>query len=102
MAKQTLQQRFISSLEAVGYTRVMNAKSRKYIVMHRAQEPGFYYVGSSGALRVGRSVSESHPVSDGVKRELLGASAVSVIERCPYCNASVNQLHTIDCPHRPT
>lgn len=72
MAKQTLQQQYIAALQGRG-CKIVPALTRKYVVLTRPLKPGtFYYVGSSGALRVGRIATRTLPVSEQFKATLLG------------------------------
>lgn len=73
---QTLHDRFCMALEYRGHRRVVNARTGKYTVYARADldqrgRPTFYYVGVSGALRVGANATESIPASSKFKDLLL-------------------------------
>ncbi len=69
MAKKTLQERFIAALTAERYERVK--ETHKYVVFRRDAEY-YYYVGKSGSLRFGRTVTSSIPVRNSFKAVLLG------------------------------
>lgn len=80
MAKSTYQERFCKGLEAHGETLVkITGKYRvytrtKYLLdtMKGTPIPGkFYYVGQSGALRIGKTASEAIPAHSSVKFRLL-------------------------------
>lgn len=66
---KTLKDRFVAALEARGEKKVK--ETFKYAVYSRAAG-GFYYVGRSGALRVGNTVGGSVPVNNKVKAIMLG------------------------------
>ena len=74
VVKRTLQQRFAAALLARGEVEVK--RTHRYIVLTsrlREGEAGerFFYLGEAGALRRGRTVSESYPVSGALKKILL-------------------------------
>lgn len=72
MPKQTLQQRFHDALIKRGSTLV--EKRRKYWIMTRVSDPAvitYYFLGNSGSIRQGRIYSDSVPIRDSLKRELL-------------------------------
>lgn len=74
---QTLQERFAAQLLLLGETefsahnKFNGRHSKKYRVFSRHKEGGFYFLGKSGALRFGSSVSTSIPASDQFKVTLL-------------------------------
>jgi len=73
MTKPTIQQRLVAELTRLGETVVPDAKTKKYIVMTRGnagRDGYFWYVGKSGALRTGKTVTTSVP-RDDYKRFLL-------------------------------
>jgi hypothetical protein len=72
----TIHDRLVAALRARGETMVPGRSSR-YTVFTRTcretgQKIGFYFVGRAGALRVGRTVTESIPVPATIRRRLLG------------------------------
>ena len=72
MARKTIRDRLIDALIAKGSSIVENARTRRYTVLTRYDgRPGYLYVGRSGALRVGRTVSESRGIPEFVKARLL-------------------------------
>lgn len=70
MAKPTLQQRLVEALVASGRGAPVESRSRKYITLKRP-DGRFFYVGKAGALRFGRTVSESMAAPDEFKQRLL-------------------------------
>lgn len=66
----SIRDRFIAALTARGETRV-DYPSDKYVAFTRAQG-GHFFVGKSGALRFGPTISGSMPVSARAKLDLLG------------------------------
>lgn len=77
MAKQTLQERFIAALVKKGLKEVK--RTTKYVVFDRNDKATFYYVGKSGALRVGRTVSTSIPASIDTKYRLLHEAEIGAL-----------------------
>jgi hypothetical protein len=72
----TIHDRLVAALIARGESLVPK-RSTKYTALTRTKRDtgeslGFYFVGRAGALRVGRKVTESIPVSEGIKKRLLG------------------------------
>ena len=65
----TIHDRLVAALQKLG-EHVLANKTRKYTTMSRAGG-NYYYIGKAGALRTGRTVSNSRPVSETVKRLLL-------------------------------
>ena len=70
MPKPTLQQRLVDALIASGRGAVIESRSRKYITLKRP-DGKFFYVGKAGALRFGRTVSDSMAAPDDFKQRLL-------------------------------
>jgi hypothetical protein len=70
MAKPTLQQRLVDVLIASGRGTPVASRSRKYVTLKRP-DGGFYFVGKAGALRFGKSVSDSMAAPDEFKQRLL-------------------------------
>jgi hypothetical protein len=72
----TIRDRLVAALTAQGET-LVPGRSSKYIVLTRTsretgQKIGFYFVGRAGALRFGRTVTESIPVPVAIRRRILG------------------------------
>jgi hypothetical protein len=68
----TLAERYAEALTALGLTEVTaNQRSRRYRCFTSSHPALFYYIGKAGSLRIGRCRTESRPVSDRVKRDLL-------------------------------
>jgi hypothetical protein len=74
MPKRTLQQRLVDALVAAGRGTPVESRSRKYITLKRP-DGTFYYVGAAGALRFGRSVSDSVAAPDDFKQRLFEETA---------------------------
>jgi hypothetical protein len=70
MAKPTLQQRLVDALVASGRGTPVESRSRKYLTLKRP-DGSFFYVGKAGALRFGKSVSDSMAAPDEFKQRLL-------------------------------
>lgn len=71
---------FKEALELRGYKQVSSARdehqrkhpySRKYITMYKEGKEEYVFLGTHGAVRVGKTVSSSHGLSDGAKVRLL-------------------------------
>ena len=62
---RTIKERLITALEARGWNQDFNARTSKYAVFTNPHPEGKinYYVGKSGALRVGPNISHSRPSS---------------------------------------
>ena len=67
----TKREKFKLALEKMGYTEI-ESRSRKYVTMDK---PGcrYVYLGKSGAVRRGTTISGSVPVSDCTKKNLLNS-----------------------------
>lgn len=65
-----LQQLYAEALETLGEHRISNARSRKYWTYSRGMG-GFFYLGSSGAVRAGRTIADSVSLSEWAKRTIL-------------------------------
>ena len=70
MPKPTLQQRLIDALITSGRGTPVESRSRKYVTLKRP-DGSFFYVGRAGALRFGKSVSDSMAAPDEFKQRLL-------------------------------
>lgn len=68
MAK-TLREKYIEALKAKSYEEV-NSRSSKYVVFRRDAE-FYFYIGKSGSLRIGRTITGSVPVTKAYKNSLL-------------------------------
>jgi len=62
MAKQTLQDKLVKALEAQGHNVV--ARKPRYIKMSSADPDRYYFVGTKGSLRRGKSKTESRSLSE--------------------------------------
>jgi hypothetical protein len=74
MSAPTMEQRFCAALEARGEALVRTGKYRVYTRtkgMPLSARPSFYYVGASGALRVGCAAVGSIPAGRKFKEILL-------------------------------
>lgn len=71
MARPTLHDRLVAALLARGERIVENARTTRYTVLTREGGGGFYFVGKAGALRIGRTVADSHPAAESVRRRFL-------------------------------
>ena len=73
MQAKTIHDRLVAALTARGESVVEDARTTKYTVVTReAGKAGFYYIGKAGALRAGRTVTESRPVAAALRARLLG------------------------------
>ena len=70
MPKLTLQQRLVDALVASGRGTPVTSRSRKCITLKRP-DGSFFYVGKAGALRFGKTVSDSIAAPDEFKQRLL-------------------------------
>lgn len=68
----TKQDKLIEILKAEGSEVVTACRSEKYVCMTRTRGEGFYWIGKSGALRVGNTVSSSIALPELAKRLLAG------------------------------
>ena len=73
MAKKTIQERLIEALKLQGCPEVQSrsTKYRVFMDIRTAKKGGFLYVGKAGALRFGKTVTDSRP-ADAYKAALLG------------------------------
>jgi hypothetical protein len=66
-----MRERFIEALKNRGAEEVPS-RSGKYVTLTRPNANGlFFFVGESGGLRTGKTVSRSAPVQDAYKKRLL-------------------------------
>jgi len=70
MPKPTLQQRLVDALIATGSGTIVPSRSGKYVTLKRP-DGGFYFVGRAGALRFGKTVTDSMAAPDDFKKRLL-------------------------------
>ena len=70
MPKLTLQQRLVDALIATGRGTIVPRRSRKYVTLTRP-DGSFFYVGPAGALRYGKTVTDSMAAPDDFKQRLL-------------------------------
>jgi hypothetical protein len=76
MAKKTLHDRIVAALLQRGEAITEDIDTRRYTVMTRTNRDagtrdGFFFVGRSGALRTGYTVTKSRPVSEVWRTRLL-------------------------------
>lgn len=71
----SIRDRYIKALTAQGEHELKNHKSRKYVVFTHHGFDGYYFIGKSGALRYGPTVTNSWPMSSAAKAKLLGSRA---------------------------
>jgi hypothetical protein len=74
MPKHTIQQRLVDAIVASGRGTLIESRSRKYVTLKRP-DGGFYFVGKAGALRFGKSVSDSMAAPDEFKQRLLAETS---------------------------
>lgn len=70
MPKLTLQQRLVDALVASGRATPVDGRSSKYVMLKRA-DGDYYFVGRAGALRFGRTITDSRAAPDSFKTRLL-------------------------------
>ena len=70
MPKRTLQQRLVDALVNTGRGTIVQSRSRKYVTLVRP-DGSFFYVGKAGALRFGKTITDSMASPDDFKRRLL-------------------------------
>jgi hypothetical protein len=69
-----IRDKLFAGLEALGYQRDHSARTSKYVVMARSDQPGVsYYIGWSGALRRGRTAGTSTPIMPKAKAAIIAA-----------------------------
>jgi hypothetical protein len=68
--KITLQQRLVDALVATGRGAPFAGRSSKYITLKRP-DGSLYFVGKNGALRYGKTISDSIAAPEDFKRRLL-------------------------------
>lgn len=66
---QTLRDQFIAGLQKLGEVEVKRTHKR---IVYSRKAGGYYYIGSSGSLRVGATSAGSIPVSSKFKAMLMG------------------------------
>lgn len=71
--KTTKQDKLVAALENMGCKNITKQfKTSKYLVFSRPSDSeSFYFVGSAGALRVGKTVSDSFGCSEANKKYIL-------------------------------
>lgn len=75
---RTQSQRIVAALEARGHKRVPYASDTVKLTRTLASEGKpvtFYFVGTHGSLRIGRSKTSSRPASDAFKSTLLSEAS---------------------------
>ncbi len=70
MPKPTLQQRLVDALIATGRGTIIESRSRRYVTLKRP-DGSFFYVGKAGALRFGKTLTDSMAAPDEFKQRLL-------------------------------
>jgi hypothetical protein len=70
MPKLTLQQRLVDAQVATGRGTIVPSRSRRYVTLQRP-DGSYFYVGKAGALRFGKSVTDSVAAPDDFRRRLL-------------------------------
>ncbi len=71
MAKPPLKEIYIAALTHSGTAAVVDGRSSKYVTLADSKDDErFYFVGKSGSLRSGRTVTESYPVDPHLKSML--------------------------------
>lgn len=80
MPKLTIADTLIAGLTRLGYTQVSYRHSSKYRVFSSPKlkfkdgTPALVFVGRAGALRIGRSASNSHSASGSLRDKVLAAA----------------------------
>jgi hypothetical protein len=67
----SLHNQYCQALTVLGYERTANANTRKYTVFKGAVAERNYYIGHSGAIRLGASIATSISMAEDFKRHLL-------------------------------
>ena len=81
MAKRTIRQTLVDGLRARGWKPCNDTPSRKFLKFYHPTSFGeFLWVGKAGALRSGRTVSDSRPVSDAYRMVVIKAAEHTVWE----------------------
>ena len=80
----TLRERYAVGLEAMGWARDYDTRSSKYWVFYivrAGKTPSKVYLGKSGAIRMGRTIGTSKPLSHVNRTKVLnrGDKAVPII-----------------------
>ena len=70
MKKPTLQKRLVDALVATGRGTIIESRSRRYVTLKRP-DGSFFYDGKAGALRFGKTVTDSMAAPDEFKQRLL-------------------------------
>jgi hypothetical protein len=75
---KTIHGRLVEELVRRG-CEVISYVTRRYTVLsHPHMEPRLYFVGRAGALRIGRSITDSRPVPPDFKARLLAGTASAI------------------------
>lgn len=72
--KQTLREKYVKGLLALGYHKVASASSKYEVYTDDSAERSlFFFVGKSGSLRFSsfRQIASSIPASDGLKAKII-------------------------------
>jgi hypothetical protein len=75
---KTIHDRLVEALIARGAERVPYKTKRYTVLAQPGGEPRLYFVGRAGALRSGRSITNSRPETVAFRGELLAASKGNV------------------------
>jgi len=70
---QTLQDQFLAAFLARGLK--MKKRTFKYVVVEVPGTVQNYYLGRAGAVRIGRTIASSVPISEAAKDKLLSEAA---------------------------
>ena len=80
----TIRESVSAALRVRGYS-LVRGQSRKYQTFWHPDDPNNWYLGTSGAIRQGRTATESEPVSEATKQRLIseGKQLLSVVSYGP-------------------
>lgn len=90
MTKQTLQQQYVFAIIATGRGIVVEGRTHKYVTLRRP-DGMLWYVGKNGAIRLGKTVGDSTPISD-CHRKVILSDAEKKIVRLPEYWITVQKL----------
>ena len=72
----TRQEQLIAALKTLGYERMTDEKTKKYVVFRGPDKNRRYYVGKQGAVRIGGPLSNTFGASDKWKRSIVKQAAL--------------------------
>ena len=75
MTSSNLRDRLIAGLEALGYVRPRTPRSQRFIMYERG-DGRYWYIGSRGALRIGKNARDSMPAPKATQYYVLTAPQV--------------------------